>query len=514
MNNIRPEDLGSMGESFFNTLCKNVGFVANSSKSDDKGGWDFEVEHRRIKEINYSSQSYPVYRVQVKSTTGKNQTKLTYSNLLKLIQYNGASFIALMKYSNSINPNNVFIFHINENFSKSILEEIRKKQLNLKSFALNKNEKTIKFSNSDKIKPLDGVGLKNSFDKHIGSDYLQYVKNKLKYLSVFEREGQIKQFNWDFKNKKDIKALVNCCLGYDEKFNVDVSEYSAPFGLKDKMPVSTFEAKNTTITPHHDKLPQTTICLKTSKFGKQYEFMGMSYTVPEQLRTFSSTARTKCKLFDLLFDGKTRSLSIQTKDIFTENIEVNFKELYNFLCYINDSIDCDATYINLVNLENQKTAEVCLGAPDFKVPDNFAIIFETICSTYNKLCDLNLENNVFSTKYIWSNIGRFNLFSIVGKEYIPHYVMEFQSHCDYKPEVDVVIFNSVIESTKTNILTFVAFFGSVERVQDKIFRGSFNKSEWLGDFLFNDSDNREELIELKSQYFKGLLIDRGLKAFY
>jgi hypothetical protein len=242
--------------------------------------------------------------------------------------------------------------------------------------------------------------------------------------------------------------------------------------------------------------------------------MGTSYTVPEQLRTFSSTARTKCKLFDLLFDGKTRSLSIQTKDIFTENIEVNFKELYNFLCYINDSIDCDATYINLVNLENQKTAEVCLGAPDFKVPDNFAIIFETICSTYNKLCDLNLENNVFSTKYIWSNIGRFNLFSIVGKEYIPHYVMEFQSHCDYKPEVDVVIFNSVIESTKTNILTFVAFFGSVERVQDKIFRGSFNKSEWLGDFLFNDSDNREELIELKSQYFKGLLIDRGLKAFY
>ena len=75
-HNIKPEDLGDMGESFFKGLCKYVGFIANSSKNDDKGGWDFEIEHRSNKHIDYLRRSYPVYRVQVKSTQGKNQTKL------------------------------------------------------------------------------------------------------------------------------------------------------------------------------------------------------------------------------------------------------------------------------------------------------------------------------------------------------------------------------------------------------------------------------------------------------
>ena len=400
----------------------------------------------------------------------------------------------------------------NEKISKSILEEIRKKQLKLRNFALNKNEKIIKFSSENEIDPLDGVGLKKSFDKLIGSDYLKYVENKLKYLSNFEKEGKIRQFSWTFKNEQDIKSMANCFLGYKEKFNIDVSEYSAPFGIKDKMPISTFEDYNTTITPHHDKLPQTTICLKTSKFGKQYEFTGTSYIVPEQLRAFSSKVRTKCKLFDFIFNYKTRSISIETNDVFTENIEVEFKELYNFICFVNDSINSNETYIKLVEFESKKSVEVCLGAPDFELPNNFTIIFSAMRSTYKKLCEFNLENNVISTQYIWNNIGRFNLFSITGKKYDPDYVIEFESRGKYKPEIDVVIFNSVIELNKTNLLTFVAFYGPVERVRDNIFLGRFNKSELLGDFLFNDEDNREELLEIKSQYFNDLLVNKGFKV--
>ncbi len=72
MKSARPEDLGSMGESFFKMLCKSAGLIANKS-DDDKGGWDFEIEHPKRDVINYSSQSYPVYRVQIKSTrTGSN----------------------------------------------------------------------------------------------------------------------------------------------------------------------------------------------------------------------------------------------------------------------------------------------------------------------------------------------------------------------------------------------------------------------------------------------------------
>ena len=512
MHNIRPEDLGSMGESFFNTLCKNIGFVANSSKSDDKGGWDFEVEHRRTKQINYSSQSYPVYRVQVKSTKGKKQTKLTYSNLLKLIQYSGASFIALIKYSKNVTPDSAFIFHIDENFSKTILKKIREKQIKLKNFALNKNEKIIKFSSKDEIKPLDGKGLKIAFSKHIGSDYLTYVENKLKYLSKFEKEGQLKQFVLTFKNEKDIRAMANCCLGYQENFNINLSAYNAPFGIRDEVPISTFEDHNTTITPNYDKLTQTVICFKTSKFGKQYEFTGTTYTVPQQLRQVSAKARTECILFDFLFDYDTSSIKIESKNIFSGDIKVTFKELYNFFCFLNDSMSSNETYIKLVDTDSNKTAEVCLGALEFDFPDDFQILFEAITSTYKKLCDLNLEYSVISTKYIWDNIGRFNLFCIMDKEYTPDFVMEFKNQGNEEPDVNVVIFNSAIELNKTNLIIFVAFYGTVERVCENVLLGKFNKSEFLGEYLVNTGEDTEELIDLKSEYYRNIFIEKGFKV--
>ena len=120
--------------------------------------------------------------------------------------------------------------------------------------------------------------------------------------------------------------MANCFLGYKERFNIDVDEYTAPFGIKDNMPISTFKDHNTTISPLHDKLPQTKIYLKTSKYGRQYEFVGRTYTVPQQFPSIvSKKARTKCILFDFVFDYNTSSINIQSRNIFTEDIKVNFK---------------------------------------------------------------------------------------------------------------------------------------------------------------------------------------------
>lgn len=510
MNDIRSEDLGSMGESFFNTLCKNIGFVANSSKADDKGGWDFEVEHRKTKQINYSNQSYPVYRVQVKSTAVKNEAKLTYSNLLKLIQYNGAAFIVLLKYSKNIIPDAVFILHIDEKFSEKIWKEIRKKQIQLKKFILNKNEKIIKFIQKNEIKPLDGANLKKSFDDHIGPNYLKYVEKKLRYLSKFEKQGQIKQFTWSFKSKEDINSMAKCFLGYKEEFNIDIAEFDAPFGIQDKIPRSTFDNHKTTITPNLDGLQQTTIFLKTSEFGKQYEFVGTTYTVPEQLREFSSKVRTKCNLFDFIFDHKTRAINLETRNIFAEDIHVEFKELYNFFSFLNDSKDGKKTYIKLVDLASNKSVEICLGVAQFNLPDDFKILFESINSTYKKLCELNMERGVISTKYLWDHIGRFNLFNTMDKEYIPEFVMEFESKGKNTPKVDVVIFNSVIEFANNVLVIFVAFYGAVQRLRDNVLLGKFSKSEFLGEFLLKHEENIDELIEMKSKYFEKSMESKGL----
>jgi len=208
MKSVRPEDLGSMGESFFKTLCKSAGFIANKS-DDDKGGWDFEIEHPKRDVISYSNQSYPVYRIQVKSTkTGANDISVSYSNLLNLIQYSGASFMVLAKYSDKITPDTAYLFHIDEIFAENILKEIRRKHLADEKFKINKRKRTVKLVGSHEIMPLNGLGLKSAFEKHIGDNYLKYVERKISYLTRLEKDGGKREFAIKIKGEKEIASMV------------------------------------------------------------------------------------------------------------------------------------------------------------------------------------------------------------------------------------------------------------------------------------------------------------------
>lgn len=241
MKKLRPEDLGGKGEGFFFTLCKDAGLIANKS-NDDKGGWDYEVEHPQPAVIIYSSQSYPVYRVQVKSTTnGQNKFSLTYRNLLNLIQYHGASFIFLATYLNGkMAPDNAFLFHVDESFAKKILREIREKEIKNKEFPLNKKERVVKFDECHEIKKLDGEGLKSVFEKNIGSDYLKYVAHKIKFLEKLEKDGKHQEIAITF-GESALDSMVQGLLGYDKKFKINSQRYRAPFGIRDKEPIDIAE---------------------------------------------------------------------------------------------------------------------------------------------------------------------------------------------------------------------------------------------------------------------------------
>lgn len=459
MNSIRPEDLGSMGESFFNTLCKSVGFIANSSKSDDKGGWDFEVEQRQTTDINYSNHSYPVYRVQVKSTSGKSCAKITFGNLLKLIQYNGASFIVLIKYSESIsigntNPEKVYLLHIDEKFSLSILKEAREKQLKSNEFALNKDKKTISFKNENEIDKLDGIGLKNYIDKCIGGSYLKYTENKLTYLSSFEKEGRKQLSICTMDTMKDAESMANCFLGYPEKFKINIKEFYAPFGIMDNNPTSIFTHYGATITPHHDKLPNFTVCLGISKFGKQYKFTGTLYFTPE-IEWLPRKLKVKCNLFNIIIELNSMRMA---GEIFPNDIDVEFKQLYK------------------------------------------------------KFCDINIENNIISTRYIFDNIKKLNLFSVFGEEYDPYYFLELKDSKNCTLEDDTAIFSFTILFEEIKLVTFVAFYGSIEKENKNTLRCHFEKSEILDNFILSNTDDREGLVKEKSEYFKYLLDSKGCKV--
>ena len=148
----RPEDLGGMGESFFRMLTKDAGLVANSS-SDDKAGWDFEVEAPSSLAVNYSSQSKPVYRVQVKATMGNSlSVTMTYSNLLSLIQFGGPAFIFLVRFGKNLMPESCYLLHIDEARTLELLTLLRKRQVANARLALNKAKAAVSFGEETRLK--------------------------------------------------------------------------------------------------------------------------------------------------------------------------------------------------------------------------------------------------------------------------------------------------------------------------------------------------------------------------
>jgi len=123
----RPEDLGGMGEAYFRLLAKEAGLVANPS-SDDKAGWDFEVEPPSLAVLDFANQSRPVFRIQVKATAGKKPAvSMTFSSLLSLVQFAGPAFIVFLRFGSDTNPLEGYLLHIDELLRREILTTLRRR---------------------------------------------------------------------------------------------------------------------------------------------------------------------------------------------------------------------------------------------------------------------------------------------------------------------------------------------------------------------------------------------------
>lgn len=213
-----------------------------------------------------------------------------------------------------------------------------------------------------------------------------------------------------------------------------------------------------------------------------------------------------------LVDPNSGDISFELKDIFGSDIKVTFKEFYNFFNFLDASRNGNKTYIKIESSHADKPLEMCLGVPEFNLCDEFPVIFEAIKSTYQKLCDLNIEDKTILTHLIWEKFGHFQLFSFVGKNYDPEYLVEFENTGQDTPKSDVVLFNSLIEFEEIKLVSFVAFFGSTERIRENVLLGRFHKSEYLGEYVVDTSCNIDLLLKNESKQYEKELSQRGFNV--
>ncbi|WDG50325.1 hypothetical protein [Pseudomonas chlororaphis] len=508
----RSEDVGGMGESYFRLLAKDAQLVVNNS-SDDQAGWDFEVEDSSPLAINYSNQSRPVYRIQVKATMGDSvSVPMSFSSLLSLIQYGGPAFVFLIKFGASLIPETIRVVHIDQKKTMEILAALRKRELSNESIKLNKSKYSLRFDTDGQLSTLSGSILRQSLERTIGKSYLNYLKEKAKWLERIEVESDLLHANILFEKEADLQAMAECMLGYETPFNISSVIYKAPLGIPDQVPVHSGIFSSTTIWPSLDKLPRGFVRLRTSSYGCVYEFKASFYSVPSSLPKKFAAARIKTAIFDIVYRYENQRLDLRVSDLFSENYCASIAELRGFIKYFGEAAENKKTFVEFAMADqkgNSKPLQLFLET-SATIPDEeyepISLVAERL---FLRLSSLGMANELMRPVDVF-DLQRTGFLSHVGNDYNPPFSFEFSGDIELGVlNPDAAVFNFHVKLEKKTLICFAAFYGSVHELSTKRLRGDFFRSEYLGEIIVSDGENIEEAINSYGGLLKTKLSKKG-----
>lgn len=444
----RSEDLGGMGESFFRLLAKDAQLVVNDS-SDDQAGWDFEVEDSSPLVINYSNQSRPVYRIQVKATMGDGVSlPMSFSSLLSLIQYGGPAFVIFIRFGANLMPESLRIVHIEEKLALEILASLRKREVSKKTLKLNKAKYSLRFDSFEPLTALTGSELRRYLDHSLGGSYLGYVQEKIKWLGAVESSGDLLHATFQFEGEADLQGMADCLLGYKTNFNMASEIYKAPLGIPDQEPIHSLGFSSTTVWPNADKLPHGFVRLRTSAYGAVYEFKATFYSVPSSFPQKFAAVRIKTSVFDIVYRFGSHRQELTVSDLASEKFCASIAELRGFVRYMGEVAESKVTLLEIEMVDEAGDSKpLCLTIETSAIfsYEKYEVVSEVAELLFLRLSSLGLANALMRPVDIF-DVLRTGFLSHVGSLYDPPYSFEFSSDIEtVVSQLDVVVFYLYVE---------------------------------------------------------------------
>lgn len=507
----KPEDLGAMGESYFRLAAKDATLVVNES-TDDQAGWDFEVEDSSPLEVDFGSHSKPVFRVQVKSTSGPaSSVSMTFSSLLSLIRFGGPAFVLLYRFGDTLTPTEAFLVHIDQAKGTEILKALRRKQVSDPAVKANKATTTIRFDSVTKLGSVDGQSLKTALELALGGPYLGYVETKAKWLQGLELDRWRRHFKVVFEDERAIRAMADSLIGLESEFRVKSASYFAPMGIPDGEPVISEEFQSTTAKPHPASAKQVVLRLRTTQYGRTYEFNGPLYATPQHFPMQFAAMRFHGSLFDIVIRPGVQEIDFTAVDLAENSLCVPFGEFRGFVAYMREAASNPVTYVE-VDPQDERMPyklELCHQQPE--VSSDFDDLHVTLEALHSKLAALNLTNALVRPAEVIESLGHLaSFFRFLDETFPQPLEFEFDVGEATKAQADVAVFTAPVAMEGRTVLFFAAFFGQVEKVADRKFRGRFTRCEHVGEIVIPDGHDQVAASAERSQRIEGMLQARGL----
>lgn len=501
-----------MGESYFLLASKDAGLVANSS-TDDKAGWDFEVEAPSPVVVDYGHHSKPVFRVQIKATTGtSSKTSMTFSSLLSLIRYGGPAFVLLYQFTDEIAPAEAFVLHIDQALGAEILREMRRKQIADPAFKVNKVKTTIRFGPENKLASTNGSSLRSAFESALGGPYLQYLEGKAKWLKELEQDSGRRRVRLVLEDEAAMRAMADCFLGFDRQFRVRSATYFAPMGIPDKEPVLSEDFHAKTIKPVAEDLRRARVRMRTSEYGRAYEFDAVLYFVSPHLPQKFSAMRVHCALFDFVIRSADQSIEFMPVDLAQDSLRVPVDELRGFAAYMREAFESEETIVEITTEDNSPPLEMRLQTSSPQVSSNFDQIQAALEALHSKLASIGLTKALFRPADLFESLERYSFLIHADRTFDEALEFDFEvSHLE-RTQADAVIFQMPIALEGKTVSFFSAYFGRIDLISDKQARGRFSRSEYLGEIVVPDGHDLAAATRREGERLEKLLRRRGISV--
>lgn len=500
-----------MGESYFRLAAKDAALVVNES-TDDQAGWDFEVEDSSPLEVDFGSHSKPVFRVQVKATSGTaSSVSMTFSSLLSLIRYGGPAFVLLYRFGDTLTPTETFLLHIDQAKGTEILKALRTKQVADPAVKANKATTTIRFGSATKLDSVDGQSLKSALELALGGPYLGYVETKAKWLQGLELDRWRRHFKVVFEDERAIRAMADSLIGLESEFRVKSASYFAPMGISDGEPVISEEFRSTTARPHPDGAKQIVLSLHTTEYGRIYEFKGLLYATPQHFPMQFAAMRFHGSLFDIVIRPGVQEIDFTAVDLAESSLCVPFGEFRGFVAYMREAFSNPVTYVEVAPQDGKVPMKLELRHQQPEVSSDFNDLQATLEALHSKLAALNLTNALVRPAEMIESLGQLaDFFQHIGQTFSDPLEFEFDMGDATKEQADVAVFNLPVAMEGRTVLFFAAFFGQVEKVAEGRVRGRFTRCEHVGEIVVPDGHDQVAACAEQSQRIEGMLQARGL----
>lgn len=324
--------IGNIGESAIISLCHSVGIVA-TKPSEDIHGWDLYLEFPKKVDTSLPNDSQPSAikaKVQVKTTTSrKRKISINVSALEHLVNVQMPAFICFIELKNSIEIENMYLVHIDEEITSKVLKSIRECELNNKK--TNKATITIHYKNEHQLESNTGVCIQEKIKSYIPNGMKSYISKKNNILEKVGFDEFPNKFTIQFQNISigDIEDIslglkdgdLECSItdSTQKRFDIELPDKELP--KSDKVKIS--------VEPQD--IGEATISFKTST----YAIPSLKYKFNVYKSAFVSGSKLLFKndYMRFVYDLKTTKFTFNSKftnSVYKLNEIHQTLQLYNF----------------------------------------------------------------------------------------------------------------------------------------------------------------------------------------